>query len=1347
MITDVILDDALVSVINQGITGIRRNDLNSIITTIDFLDSYISNSDSVMNDPYLSQNTNVVINNTRLREIYFNFRTLFDVYRIYLQQTNGVTPYNSWIYTRNTALPFNSTQPATYMSSLQPIWYVGRDEDQDGSLDIIEPEVNSANQVQNWATSTTSTANLYRSLRSSVDPASFVSGRVVRKKRGKMGGSKVGVKTSEMGSLEFVDGTYFDPIGVDDPGSDFQGGGGIRWEGESTTGDIPINTGGGGGGGISVDPSRVPRNWRDIIRNPFRNINSPLSGNRSFASQTLRSANGIPALPLGASTLNTFSADGLMSSGQFAPAGITDQQFVQMMSASPIGTNMNNLTENDLSAPAASFSFAAPQPRRISLPATCPNTKYSFKIRQVVDPTLPATKKFFGFNIKRDPKLVVTMYAACPNTPPTELFTIEVNSYPYFNILPDKNGNLVTVPKNSTSDAVGKIQYGYYYDVKDIITRIYQELPVITYQNNVTVYQDIIEQLSNLDGFKPFVDNFGPNMGISPGKDRQNTFWRNGSPPTGFITRLPASVQDLIIGNNSWYNDTSAYIAMSIIENFFFMGATEYRSITPNDIVEISSALQQQYPQNDRTDRSLTTLISSRVSGEVETSTNTGGGTGTGTGTRTGTGTGVGTGIGSGGSTALNAQTVDTQNQFYGKVSWSFGIATSNDCSAPFYQEGAQSGFLWNLVLDDQAVVNQKVYADAVVNLIDQTASSTGAVTGKIVDILRGDRNSPQFQLLLQNGLVPMRNAKSTTMEPIPGNPCLEGLREDYQWGLKRSRIIPYKIFCNKPGVGRVEIDYKSKPGSDIDKWVISILAKPNSGASRKISGELLKTADGYYYSTEDEVSPIEGRFPNEPGIYFSSYTSVQRSSTNLSCIPSSRTVSTWKVDLDNPCGCDEVEVLTHYVIYDEISYTNPLYGTTETFPQREVLDPAYPAPAPESRAAAYSLTVGQELTDNRREKPDCFERTGEGRLHHPFLYGTDILPGVRKKSIKGLFNLSQSLDCYYTSSTQTNSQKDYYYEITDCDNCNKTAYFAVAYGNHKGSGSISSGYEVNDSPSRAIYSQYRLLTLDPHEKYFTFYDGGSVNTPDDIYVINYYRNGLSDKLDIGNFEINIAELSGSGIANNVHTGSNVKVSGSNPKILTLIDNSPTFDSEDVCANDDPNYYYDIVSGSLTNGIHVSGTGSLETNEYITTYGKVYPNLGIIVLDGKKLNVSASFNSVTGSNINGDNSFKLFTAISGAAAVDKPMRARNVKFKTTNHYFVRIPSGEANYSNNPTYVIDNGTEKGRIKNTCFVDNPMTYITTIGLYNTKKELIAIAKLSKPIKKTKENDVLIKIRLNW
>ena len=134
-------------------------------------------------------------------------------------------------------------------------------------------------------------------------------------------------------------------------------------------------------------------------------------------------------------------------------------------------------------------------------------------------------------------------------------------------------------------------------------------------------------------------------------------------------------------------------------------------------------------------------------------------------------------------------------------------------------------------------------------------------------------------------------------------------------------------------------------------------------------------------------------------------------------------------------------------------------------------------------------------------------------------------------------------------------------------------------------------------------------------------------------------------------------------------------------------------------------------------------------------------------MNGGRLNDYLSFNSVTGSNIAGDNAFKLYTSISGAAALGHPLKARSVKTKTTNHYFVRVPTSDANYTTNPTYVLHDSNEKGKLKYDCFVANPVTYITSIGLYNDKKDLLAIAKLNKPIKKTPENDILVKIRLNW
>ena len=42
--------------------------------------------------------------------------------------------------------------------------------------------------------------------------------------------------------------------------------------------------------------------------------------------------------------------------------------------------------------------------------------------------------------------------------------------------------------------------------------------------------------------------------------------------------------------------------------------------------------------------------------------------------------------------------------------------------------------------------------------------------------------------------------------------------------------------------------------------------------------------------------------------------------------------------------------------------------------------------------------------------------------------------------------------------------------------------------------------------------------------------------------------------------------------------------------------------------------------------------------------------------------------------------------------------------------------------------------------------PFTYITTIGLYNDADDLLAVAKLSKPIKKTPSTELVVKIKLD-
>ena len=75
------------------------------------------------------------------------------------------------------------------------------------------------------------------------------------------------------------------------------------------------------------------------------------------------------------------------------------------------------------------------------------------------------------------------------------------------------------------------------------------------------------------------------------------------------------------------------------------------------------------------------------------------------------------------------------------------------------------------------------------------------------------------------------------------------------------------------------------------------------------------------------------------------------------------------------------------------------------------------------------------------------------------------------------------------------------------------------------------------------------------------------------------------------------------------------------------------------------------------------------------------------------------------------------------------------------YLFSRIENQEYNYSKNPSFVNNDGT----LINERFIQNPQTYITTIGFYNPNNELLAVAKLSQPIPKNFTTEALIKAKL--
>ena len=76
-------------------------------------------------------------------------------------------------------------------------------------------------------------------------------------------------------------------------------------------------------------------------------------------------------------------------------------------------------------------------------------------------------------------------------------------------------------------------------------------------------------------------------------------------------------------------------------------------------------------------------------------------------------------------------------------------------------------------------------------------------------------------------------------------------------------------------------------------------------------------------------------------------------------------------------------------------------------------------------------------------------------------------------------------------------------------------------------------------------------------------------------------------------------------------------------------------------------------------------------------------------------------------------------------------------------YFCRVNHNDFNYSSNPTYL-----DKGKIRvKQITSDAPISYITSVGLYSANNELLAVAKLSEPLRKDPTNEMVLRVRLDY
>ena len=300
----------------------------------------------------------------------------------------------------------------------------------------------------------------------------------------------------------------------------------------------------------------------------------------------------------------------------------------------------------------------------------------------------------------------------------------------------------------------------------------------------------------------------------------------------------------------------------------------------------------------------------------------------------------------------------------------------------------------------------------------------------------------------------------------------------------------------------------------------------------------------------------------------------------------------------------------------------------------------------------------------------------------------------------------------FYTSSAQVSQSGDYYANIYHRDPAtavNAQIQFALAYGHRFGSGSVGDpgtvGNNANDTPSRAIYSQYRNMLLPPTDRVFTINNANA----DEIIVINVARSRFRQKIDPGNWEIRIGSGSTSWATN----------------YISLIDGSGAGENSSVNA-----------AGRIF-GVY-SGSGGVTASSQ--QYGLFYPDQGVIILHAGYLRTNAGIPFNSASAVQARNHVTMSARIAGASY----FAARSEEKVTSTHFFVRITNSQFNFSNNPTFVTGS---TGTFLHPSMLRNPSVYVTTIGMYDNMNRLLAVAKLSKPLLKSFNREALIKVKLDY
>jgi hypothetical protein len=336
--------------------------------------------------------------------------------------------------------------------------------------------------------------------------------------------------------------------------------------------------------------------------------------------------------------------------------------------------------------------------------------------------------------------------------------------------------------------------------------------------------------------------------------------------------------------------------------------------------------------------------------------------------------------------------------------------------------------------------------------------------------------------------------------------------------------------------------------------------------------------------------------------------------------------------------------------------------------------------------------------------------------------------------------NVTQLTTFYsWSNQEQATSQGKFFlnvYAVNAAATQSAETQFSIAYGHISGSGSAYFNALVpTKTPTRDVYGQFRSLIYGDENTSFTF--GSSTNSSKDIIVLSVARSRFKESMNPGSFFLRIT-------------------SGSSPVSIGLVDDSTVTTTSTYVGT---SRVYQLLSGSYNSG---TGLATPSSSNYTVSgsYGIMIPDEGLIILNPRALALPAGalggvgaifnefsssqaatfFSSISSYNINNR---MVYDMITSTAVLPPTFSLQSYETISSRYFFTRVKNSEFNYTTNPTVIDSNGN----LLYTQLVYNPQTFITTVGLYNNTGDLLAVAKLNKPLVKDFTKELLLRVKLDF